>query len=168
MNKLTAERLKELLNYDPNTGVFTWRVRRGFTAPAGGVAGTKDSRGYIQIGVDRTLYLAHRMAWFYTHGCWPENALDHINRVRTDNRIAKLRPATHALNNQNASRRVDNKSGATGVYYNKKLSKWQAHIRINRKSRHLGMFLTFEQALVARQNAERELHPFRQVTSWNI
>ena len=161
MKKPTVERVKELLDYDPETGVFTWRVKRGGAVNAGDIAGTKDGRGYWQIGIDRTLYLAHRLAWLYTYGEWPKNALDHINRIRTDNRIANLRPATHALNNQNATKRRDNKSGVTGVWRNEKLSKWQAYIRINGRHIHLGLFDDFDAAVQMRRDAERQHHPFR-------
>jgi hypothetical protein len=161
VKKPTVERLKELLDYDPETGVFTWRVSRGGAVDAGDTAGTKDSRGYLQIGVDRTLYLAHRLAWLYTYGEWPKNALDHINRIRTDNRIANLRPATHALNNQNTSVARNNKSGVTGVWRNTRLNKWQAYIRINGQQIHLGLFDQFDAAVQVRRAAERQYHPFR-------
>ena len=161
MKKPTVERVKDLLHYDPETGVFTWRVKRGGAVDAGDAAGTKDSRGYIQIGVDRTLYLAHRLAWLYTYGYWPETPLDHINRVRTDNRIANLRPATYALNNQNASVPCNNKSGVTGVWRNKRLNKWQAYIRINGQQIHLGLFEQFDAAVQVRKAAERKYHPFK-------
>ena len=161
MKKPTAERVKELLDYDPDTGVFTWRVKRGGAVAPGDTAGTKDSRGYVQIGVDRTLYLAHRLAWLYTYGCWPKDALDHINRVRTDNRIANLRPATHALNSQNASVPRNNRSGVTGVWRNKRLNKWQAYIRTNGQQIHLGLFNEFDAAVKARREAERRYHPFK-------
>lgn len=161
MTKPTVERLKELLHYEPETGTFTWRVKRGGAVDVGDIAGTKDGRGYRQIGIDRTLYLAHRLAWLYTYGEWPKNALDHINRIRTDNRMANLRLATHALNNQNATTRHDNKSGVTGVWRNARLSKWQAYIRVNGRHIHLGLFDDFDAAVQTRRNAERQYHPFR-------
>lgn len=92
-------RLKELLHYDPNTGIFTWRVnRRGRFARKGSVAGTVDFNGYIAMGVDNRRYYAHRLAWLYVFGYYPPEDTDHINEIKTDNRIVNLRCASRSEN----------------------------------------------------------------------
>ena len=93
---LTAQRLREILNYDPETGQFSWKQ------PAQGRSskkiGTKDPGGYLQISVERCVYQAHRLAWLYFYGQWPAAVIDHINRCRTDNRIANLQDVPHREN----------------------------------------------------------------------
>lgn len=157
---LTQERLKELLDYDPGTGVFSWIVDRGGTAKAGSVAGRLNGNTYLQIMVDGKRYCAHRLAWLYVHGEFPPDQLDHINRIRTDNRISNLRPATGTENNQNCSKRSDNTSGVIGVGWHKKCGKWVAHIRLNGRRKHLGLYDTIEEAAAARASAKAELHTF--------
>jgi hypothetical protein len=98
---LTQNRLKQLLDYQPETGQFTWRVARAGLAKAGSVAGATKTQGYRQIMVDGTMYLAHRLAWLYVHGHFPVKMLDHVNRQSWDNRIANLREATHKQNREN-------------------------------------------------------------------
>src|SRR5690606_34614864 len=100
---LTQQRLKELLYYDPETGIFTRLVgRSGPRARAGDVAGSDNGKGYIRIYVDGRPYKAHRLAWFYMHGEWPEE-IDHRNGERADNRLSNLRPVTRQQNNLNQS-----------------------------------------------------------------
>jgi hypothetical protein len=125
---LTADRLRELLHYEPGTGVFTWRVSRG------------SCRIGDKVRIDRGLYYAHRLAWLYMTGEWPAHQIDHINGVPGDDRWANLRPATNAQNNANGSRRVTNKSGFKGVWWHKQCRKWVAAIMVNGRSRHLGLF----------------------------
>ena len=149
-----------MLGYDPETGVFVWRVQRNNNIKAGRTAGTHDTHGYLQIGVNSKLYLAHKLAWLYVHGVWPTEQIDHINRFRDDNRLANLRLATMSENRQNAKRRADNSSGAKGVYWHKKNLKWTARISIDSKKIHLGCFLSFDDAVAARRAAEEEHHPF--------
>jgi len=161
MIKLTHSRLTELLEYAPDTGKFTWKIDRNSYVRKGDVAGTFDTKGYIQIRVDDTAYLAHRLAWMYVHGSWPTIQIDHTNRNRSDNRLANLRLSTQALNNQNASKRRDNKSGITGVWRNKRLAKWQAYICVDNKQIHLGVFDSFDAAVQARTLAVQKHHTFR-------
>lgn len=157
---ITQERLKELLDYDPGTGVFTWRIDRTGTAKAGSVAGSLDADGYPQIKVDNRLYKAHRLAWLYIYGELPPHQIDHINRVRTDNRICNLRTATNAENLQNQRKRRNNTSGVIGVSWRKGLSKWQARIMFNGRCIHLGYYKTIEEAAAARAAAKAKLHTF--------
>ena len=153
--ELTAEYLRSILNYDPVSGIFTRKVRTSPRVKVGDIAGYSNGNGYLQISVQSRLYLAHRLAWLYMYGEWPEDQLDHVNRVRTDNRISNLREVTNKQNHQNKSKRSNNTSGYPGIYWNKQRSKWQAQIKHNQKSIHLGYFSILEEALSARKAAEK-------------
>ena len=153
--ELTAEYLRSVLHYDPETGIFTWRVSTSNRVKVGGITGCQNGLGYLHIQLQSRLYQAHRLAWLYMYGEWPEDQIDHINRIRTDNRIANLREVSHKQNGQNRSKRSDNKSGHPGVCWHKRDSKWVARIRHNYKHIHLGYFATLEEALSARKAAEK-------------
>jgi hypothetical protein len=149
----SIDRLRELFSFNPETGLFTRIVKRwGF--PSGTVAGSKQRNGYVYMLVDRRRYSAHRLAWFWVYGQWPPG-IDHINRVRSDNRIANLRPATPALSAMNRKPRVDNRSGVTGVAHLDacRLNPWYAHITVNSKRVTLGYFASKEQAVAVRNAA---------------
>jgi hypothetical protein len=144
---ITQSRLKELLNYNSDTGVFTWIKR------SGSVAGGLDKCGYIHIRVDYNLYFAHRLAWLYVYGLFPEDQIDHINRVKDDNRFTNLRPATKSQNQMNTPRRSDNKSGHKGVCWSKTAKKWNSGIRVDGKRKHLGSFNDKSDAILAYNSA---------------
>lgn len=129
-------------------------------AKKGDVAGTPHAGGYWQIVVDGRSYRAHRLAWFYVNGVWPKNGLDHTNGIKVDNRIANLREATQAENNQNRSLDARNKSGHVGVSCRKDTNKWYARIMINRKEIRIGYFDFIEDAITARAEAKRKYHTF--------
>ena len=154
-NELTAEKLRELLHYEPETGIFTRKVSTAHNVKVGDVAGSQDRHGYLRIMVQSRRYKAHRLAWLYVYGEWPTDQIDHINRIRADNRIANLREVTNKQNLQNAGKSSHNTSGHTGVYWYKRDSKWVAHIRHNHKLIHLGYFNTIEEAIAARKAAEK-------------
>lgn len=155
---LSQARLHELLNYDPLTGVFTNRVQR-MRNPVGGVVGSRTKRGYLRFNPDGRSYLAHRVAWFYVHGEWPEE-IDHKNGVKDDNKIANLRPATALLNKQN-KRRAQGANPLLGASWNKRKKKWKSAIRIGNNQRlFLGYFDTAEAAHHACVEAKRVHHPF--------
>ena len=153
--ELTADTLRSILHYDPETGIFTWKVSTARNVKVGAVAGSVNGGGYLQIMVLSRLYKAHRLAWFYMYGEWPKLNIDHINRNPSDNRQVNLRDVTQKQNGQNASKRSDNTSGCTGVSWHKQRSKWQAHIRHNHKLIHLGLFESLEDAIAARKAAEK-------------
>jgi hypothetical protein len=157
-NILTQARLRELLHYDPETGIFRWRVYRGHLARANDMAGTFDSHGHRQICVERKLYGAHRLAWFYVYGCWPSKDIDHMNRVKDDNRISNLRDVPTALNCQNAvAARSNSKSKLLGVHHTK--YSFIAQIAAGGKKTHIGSFKTAQEAHKAYLAAKIELHP---------
>jgi hypothetical protein len=159
MAELTQARLHEVLAYSPKTGHFTWRVTRGWKAPAGTRAGTPHARGYIALMVDQKLYLAHRLAWLYVYGVWPVHTIDHINGVRNNNRISNLRDVTIQSNLHNQSTPYkSNKSGLRGVSFEARSNKWYARIRVNTKSVMLGYFLTAQEAHAAYVSAKHLHH----------
>ena len=153
--ELTAEKLRSVLHYEPETGIFTWKVRTSTCVKVGDAAGCPGGGGYLLISVQSRLYRAHRLAWLYVYGEWPKDQLDHINRNRSDNRISNLRDVSTKQNQQNAGKRSDNTSGHAGVSWYKRISKWQAKITHNQKDVHLGYFATIEAAIAARKAAEK-------------
>jgi len=153
---LTQARLKELLAYDKNTGVFTWLHRRGGKATVGRPAGARDFYGYVVIRLDGVLYKAHRLAWLYEHGDWPEQNLDHINQDKNDNRLKNLRLANQSLNMHNARRKVT-KSGIVGVTWDAARKKWCARIKIDYAGIFLGRFDRKQDAIKARETAHKKI-----------
>ena len=153
--QLTQERLKELLTYDPDTGVFRWRTRRG-SSGAGKTAGSDNGKGYIVIRIDRRIYKAHRLAWLHELGRFPPADLDHINGQKGDNRIANLREATRSQNQANLGAPRNNTSGVKGVFWDKHAGKWVAQIRQGGR-KHLGCFSDKSEAKAAYEKAAREL-----------
>lgn len=155
MSKLNSSRLREALAYNPDTGVFTWRVRASKNTHIGEIAGcSRPSNGYIRISLDGGTYYAHRLAWRYAYGRWPKGQIDHINGVRTDNRISNLRDVTSAVNNHNSTRKAANSAGYTGV---RMTPKGRYVATICRK--HLGVFDTPAQAHAAYLAAKQEYLP---------
>jgi len=156
--KITQTDLLRLLDYDAQTGVFTWRVNRTAGTRAGDIAGNVTVKGYVQISLHGKLYRAHRLAWLYTYGVWPENELDHNNRVRHDNRLINLRLADRYVNTQNTGLQRNNVSGARGVGWHKAIQKWRARISVNNKMMYLGYYDNFEQAKAAYNIAAHKHH----------
>lgn len=155
---ISLDALNKLLSYNPDTGVFTWKQTRG-KAKIGGNAGTVVAHGYIEIKVSGTMYKAHRLAWLMHYGVWPIGQIDHVNRIRSDNRIFNLRDVNQNNNQMNSGVRKDNTSGFKGVSYMPKYRKWRAYIRVNNKLRHLGCFETPELASKAYQDEFSKLFP---------
>lgn len=151
--ELTQERLKELLHYDPETGVFTWKVARRGTS-AGTLAGCTMPRGYRVIMIDGALCYAHRLAYLYVYGETPEGMLDHRDQDKGNNRFSNLRVTTDSQNKLNTGPRATNTSGFKGVYWNKRVRKWAAEIKIDHKKHFLGYFDNILDAVAARKEAE--------------
>ncbi len=153
-NELTAEYLRSILHYDPETGIFTWKISNSNRVKVGATAGCQNGHGYLLIKVCSRKHPAHRLAWLYMNGEWPKLDIDHINRNRSDNRIANLRDVSRKQNLQNAGKYSSNTSGHPGVYWDKQSSKWVARIKHNQKRVHLGYFATIEEAIAARKAGE--------------
>jgi hypothetical protein len=160
---LTQTRLKELLLYNPETGVFIWLVRRGPCALAFSVAGSLNTGtrhqggGYRKICIDGAEYYAHRLAWFYMTGAWPKHKIDHEDLDRGNNRFLNLREATVSQNGGNCEKRSNNTSGFKGVSWNKNAQKWIANIQHQGKYKYLGLHESAEAAHKAYSEASKEL-----------
>lgn len=150
---ITYERLREVLDYDEETGVFTWKVRNGFKM-SGMEAGTINHDGYKRIAIDKRHYMAHRLAWLYIHGYFPEHEIDHIDRDPSNNKINNLRESSRSCNCSNRNVRSDSSSGVTGVLFRKDNGMWTSNIVILGKRTHLGQFKTKLNAAKARYMAE--------------
>lgn len=158
---LTAERLRYFVAYMPETGGFVRLVatgQRGRYKP-GSMKEHIKTNGYARVHVDGAMYAAHRLAWLYMHGRWPDGDIDHINGNRNDNRAANLREVTRAENMQNERKaRSNNQCGLLGVSPHG--SSWRAQITVNGVSKKLGSFSTPSEAHAVYLKAKRELHPF--------
>lgn len=156
--ELTLEYLKENLSYDVNTGVFSW-IKSYRNQHIGKTVGSFDSDGYRKIKIKRKLYRAHRLAWFYVNGVWPDGPLDHIDGVRDNNAINNLREVTFAGNSHNQRKaHKDAAHGFLGVDLNKAKGRFRARIQVNGKRVTLGGFSTAEEAHKAYVAAKRTMH----------
>lgn len=155
MKELTQEVLKSILSYDEATGIFRWKCRPSSRIVVGVVAGKVEGKGYIEICYRRERYKAHRLAWLYVHGINPPQEIDHINGVKTDNRIINLRSVSRRSNQQNrATHRLGRLPGA---YFDGRRKKWVAHIRINGRMSYIGRFSTEQESSNAYFQAVKEL-----------
>jgi hypothetical protein len=155
---ITANHLREILNYNPATGIFTWKVRNAKCVHIGDVAGCTEKRiGYITIGIDGNVYKAHRLAWLYMTNEWPNGLIDHINGQKADNRFFNLRVVDAGGNSENVRKpNKRNKSGFIGVIAYQ--GKWRANITVKGKTRRIGDFSSPEEAHKAYLEAKRILH----------
>jgi len=132
--------LRKHLSYNCDSGEFFWIYSSCNQVKQGSLAGHAHVTGYIYIQVNGERYRAHRLAWLYMHGKFPENNIDHKNGNPADNRICNLREATFSENSMNTKLRSDNSSGIKGVSWNKAKSKWNARITVRGRRRCLGYF----------------------------
>lgn len=154
---LTAERARELLAYDPNSGTLTWRAR-GRGRPRAPIGSRRKSTVYLEVRVDGHRHLVHRVIWLIVHGHWPASEIDHRSGLATDNRLSELREATPAQNKANRRTPRNNTSGYKGVKWDKGKGKWAAVIMANKKLHFLGLFEEPEQANLAYVAASTRLH----------
>ena len=158
---MDKSKARERFYYIPETGILTNRIGRSSRSKAGDVPGYIGRNGYQQIYVDGKIYYAHRLIWLHVHGAFPPEQIDHINGDRTDNRIENLRAVNNQENHRNERKSKNNTSGATGVFWAAKISKWRGQIRIGKKNIHLGVFDNWFDAVCARKSAEKKygFHP---------
>lgn len=154
---LTHERLREQLSYDPETGEFRWAARKQ-KVKIGSIAGKVKKSGYVEIRIDLVSYQAHRLAWFYMRGSWPQGDIDHINRNPGDNRLVNLRDATRSQNLCNVGALSTSATGVRGVDLHKASGKYRARIRANGKRIELGLFTTIDEARMAYAAAQNTHH----------
>ena len=153
------EKVFEKLQYDPETGIFTWIESPSNKCKLGSVAGSYQLGGYRQITVSGTTYAAHRLAWRKTYGEWPKFQVDHVNSVRDDNRIANLRLATSSQNMHNPLRtKAKNKTSRfMGVSFLSSRSRWIAQIKLGGETRRIGSFVCEQDAADAYSFAKKAL-----------
>lgn len=152
---ISLERLKELLSYDPETGLFKWLPRPRIRA--GKVAGNRMEKGYIRIYVDGQSYQANILAWFYMTGAWPHADVDHRDGNRANNRYLNLRDVSRSVNLENM--RAAKSNSTTGLLGVKRCrDRFQSAIMVRGKSIHLGTYQTPELAHAAYLIAKRKFH----------
>jgi hypothetical protein len=157
---LTQEKLKELLDYDETTGVFTRKIRTANAIQVGDIAGCMRPDGRFVISLENKRYFSHRLAWLYVYGFLPE-MLDHIDGNPSNNKINNLRSCTSSQNQENQRKpQTSNKCGFLGVSYKKRINKFISQIQIDGVVTHLGCFSTPEDAHQAYLIAKRGVHVY--------
>lgn len=157
----SQDELKRLLDYDPETGTFTWKDRPVKTAYlVGKRAGSVHHSGYRDIRIFDVPYREHRLAWLYVYGVWPSDQLDHINRDKADNRIENLREVSQTENNHNTVHKRRKSPGSVGTSFDRraKSNPWRAMIRYGGKQHFLGTFPTMVEAEDAYKKAKERHH----------
>ena len=157
---ICADHVRAALDYDLATGIFRWRGGRGRCGPVapGSIAGRIASNGYVEITIQKRHYGAHRLAWLYVHGRWPEGTIDHRDGVKTNNWIDNLREATEAQNRANIERHGRNTSGHKGVHYSQRDKRWIAKISVSGKLIQLGRFKDKASAISAYRDGALRYH----------
>lgn len=158
MIKIERDLLLRELSYDSVTGLFTGLRQRSPSALAGRQAGSPTKKGYIAITVRGKKFLAHRLAWFFVFREWPEHQIDHVNGVKSDNRIVNLREASASDNQCNRPAQRNNQAGVKGLYFETRRGKWRVRVSRERKEHHVGYFATKEEAYEAWKQAAGNLH----------
>lgn len=143
-------KLNEQISFNPQDGFFRWKIK-GRNRRLNGIVGSKDNRGYVKIRYKNKQFWAHRLAWAFTYGIFPQKDIDHINGKKSDNRICNLREVSRSINLHNTKPR--NLSGIKGVYWQKKAKAWQVRITVNYKNYYLGIFKKLDEAKNARDKA---------------
>ena len=152
---MNINELKSLLSYEPDTGVIRW-IAQGKGRIKKKEAGTLLHSGYAGICIGPKRWQSHRIAWALHYGEWPKDQIDHINGIKTDNRICNLREATNAQNGKNLGLSKANTSGHKGVCFDKQTGKWRAIIKVNFKQINIGRYADLQDAINARVAAEQQ------------
>jgi len=152
---ISQARLKELLEYNADTGVFIWVSARGGRLQ-GSTAGYNDTRGYVKISADGAKHWAHRLVWLYMFGKWPKYNIDHIDRNPRNNALSNLRDIPQSFNSFNCGIKKNNTSGYAGVSKDARRNKWAAYIMVNRKKISCGYHTNLDDAVKARKIAEKK------------
>lgn len=148
------ELLMKCLEYNPETGIFIWKLRAAAAITVGQIAGCQRPDGYLAITLSGKQYLSHFLAWNYVHGDPGELEIDHINRIRSDNRIENLRLLNRSQNCMNVGMKKSNKSGVAGVFFHKQSQRWEFCARVNGSNKTIGRFARIEDAIHAKQMYE--------------
>lgn len=156
MSELTQEKLKEVLDYNPETGDFTWRVSASRCIKIGDIAGCLNTNGYVAIGIFRKTYRANRLAWLWMEGYFPKNIdIDHEDQIKHHNRWNNLRLISNQCNRRNCGNPITNTSGVKGICWDKQTQTFVAYIKVNKKLRNLGRYKNFDDAVCARLAGEQ-------------
>lgn len=172
-DQLTQDVVKRFVDYNPETGVFTWLLRQRESFPtkrswstwnarfAGKAVGAADKHGYLHTTINYIPIKLHRLAFLCMLGRLPDGEVDHINGITNDNRWVNLRDVSHAENGRNTKRPSDNSSGVVGVSWSSRDQRWMSSITKDGETISLGYFKDFDQAVAARRSAEAALrfHP---------
>ncbi len=163
INGPSFERVRELFDYDQKTGHVTRRITVNARAKKGTTVGCRNSTdGYLVLNIDHSvhkrLFQLHRIIWLWMTGEWPKCQIDHINRIRDDNRWENLREATNGQNTINQAVRKDNKLGCKGIWYDKKRDQYRVKIQVKGYEYTIGRYDTFEEAKEWRKLAEEEFY----------
>jgi hypothetical protein len=154
---ITQEELKSQVNYDQETGIFTWKVRNSNRIKIGDQAGNYHNGGYIEMYLLGERHLAHRLAWLYVNGYMPK-IIDHIDGNKLNNKISNLREVSYAENMYNSKIRSDNKSGVRCVSWNKKHQKWEVRVKIDGKLKNYGYYKELDDAAKVAEKVRKEHH----------
>jgi len=154
---ITYQIVKGLFNYEPDSGISTWKIKPSRAVNAGDIAGSINSKGYLHTRISGKVYFNHRISFLWYHGYLPKY-VDHKDTIPLHNWISNLRECSHSQNNFNIKISKNNKSGVKGVCWNKSAKKWHAQLQVNRKSIHLGLFVDLKEAEKTIKAARLELH----------
>lgn len=156
--RFSADEFRAMATYDSETGELRWTANAAYQCRVGALIGSKTSKGYLRAAVRRQHILVHRLAWYHYYGEWPPGQIDHINRVKHDNRISNLRVVTNAENQTNVGAKRNNTSGVVGVQFNKDGRNWRPFIVIDKWVKYLGSYANFEDATAVRKAAEAKYY----------
>jgi hypothetical protein len=153
----TANRVRDIFEYDPSTGVLKRKISTSSNAKAGCVAGWENSDGYLNVKIDRRTYKVHQIVWLHSYGIWPSGVIDHINRDKKDNRLQNLRDTTVQVNNINKDVRKDSKTGVPNVTWRERDKRYYVACKRDGKQNYGGSFKTFAEAKLFAEKFVKEI-----------